>query len=78
MELKHLDIVKWRNPLNKIEALDLMMVEDTSGNVVEVRHLRDGCTGRERADALMLIGRAAPADTDAELLKKFNRFLKRF
>ena len=34
MELKHLDIVKWKFPMNKIEEMDLMVVEDVTGNMV--------------------------------------------
>lgn len=79
MELKHLDIVKWKFPMNKIEEMDLMVVEDVAGNMVEVRHVRDGDNvSRERSDTLMLIGRATPNDTNQELIKKYSKLLRKF
>ena len=79
MELKHLDIVKWKFPMNKIEEMDLMVVEDAAGGMVEVRHVRDGDTiSREREDALMQIGRAAPTDTNKEIIKKYSKLIRKF
>lgn len=70
---KFLDVVKWKNPQDVLEREDVMVVEDTEGVYVEVRHVTEDGFGEvthERMEDLKSVGRTT-AYEQAEAL--YNR-----
>lgn len=69
-----LDVVKWKDPQNAAEKDDVMVVEDTEGVYVQVRHItEDGFsdTAWENADAMKKVGRCTAYER-AEVI--YNRY----
>lgn len=58
---KYLDVLKWKNPSNWAEENELLVVEDSSGIFVEVRHLNEEGfaeeTTKESFEDLEYVGR---------------------
>ena len=72
--MKFLDVVKWKNPQNIAEREDVMVVEDTMGVFVEVRHLdEDGFLGtsNEKMEDLRVVGRCTSYEPSADILKRY-------
>ena len=72
---KFLDVLKWKNPQNLAEREDVMIVEDTTGVYVEVRHLDEtGFLGvsNERMEDLRAVGTCTAYEPAEEILKRYK------
>ena len=74
---RYLDVLKWKNPGNPIEQQELLVVEDSSGIFVEVRHLIDGDymegTTKESFEDLDYVGHVTAYERPDEIWNKFRK-----
>ena len=72
---KFLDVLKWKNPQNLAEREDVMIVEDTTGVYVEVRHLDEtGFLGvsNEKMEDLRAVGTCTAYEPAEDILKRYR------
>ena len=68
-----LDVVKWKNPQNEAERQDLMVVEDTTGVYVQVRHVEEDAFGNvsnELMEQLRKVGKTTAYEKAESLYKR--------
>jgi len=69
------DVVKWKNPQNWAERQDVMIVDDTVGVYVEVRHVdADGFQGvsQEKMEDLKFVSKAMDIERDSEIFERYK------
>ena len=72
---KFLDVLKWKNPQNLAEREDVMVVEDTMGVYVEVRHIDEtGFLGvsQEKMEDLRAVGTCTAYEAAEDILKRYR------
>lgn len=72
---KFLDVVKWKDPQNEAEKHDIMIVEDSEGVFVEVRHMTEDSfeqTSRERMEDLKYVGRCTAYERAEDIYKRYE------
>ena len=70
-----LDVLKWKSPQNWGEREDVMVVEDTEGIYVTVRHvLEDGFgeVSHESAEDLKYVGRCTAYEKAEDIFERFK------
>ena len=71
----YLDVVKWKDPQNYAEKEDLMVVEDTAGVFVSVRHLtKEGFenVSNERAEDLKYVGKCTAYEKAEDIYERYK------
>lgn len=71
-----LDVVKWNNPQNFAEREDVMIVEDSMGVYVSVRHVTgDGLEGvsNERMEDLKYVGSCKDYERAEDVYERYKR-----
>lgn len=70
-----LDVVKWKYPQNYAESQDMMVVEDTEGVFVSVRHLSEdgfGNVSHEKAEDLKYVGRCTAYEKAEDVYGRYK------
>lgn len=71
----YLDILKWKSPQNWGEREDVMVVEDTEGIYVTVRHATEegfGEVSHENAEDLKYVGRCTAYDKAEDIFERYR------
>lgn len=70
-----LDVVKWKFPQNSAEREDIMVVEDSTGAFVQVRHIDENGiqgTSNERMEDLKSVGRCTSYERWEEIYNRYK------
>lgn len=68
-----LDVVKWKNPQNWAEKQDVMVVEDSAGVYVSVRHVDENgfqSVSQEKMEDLKFVGKTTTYERYEELFQR--------
>ena len=71
-----LDVVKWKSPQNGAEKEDVMIVEDSEGVFVDVRHVtQEGFEGvsRERMEDLKFVGKCTAYERAEDIYERYSK-----
>lgn len=74
MDIQFLDVVKWKDALNKAEEKDVMVVEDKDGELLTVRHINEdkAPVTKVRLDSVRKVGHCSCVEPMMTIVERYK------